>query len=317
MIRRSIFLISAALLTASPLHAQTAKRIVKDPGQPVFLIPATSDELGLPSMIIAGESSAQIFDFSDAKVRRIAIPAGGVTKRFGGFGGGPGEFARPTGMGELSGGRTWVYDADQRRITLFDKNGNRITDYLTPPSLDRLYRVGNTFVGMSARSPGQAIVLDSAGKPVGHVIEPQWAVTMDPFARTMVVAADGNTGAIAFGFSGRIMVAKDRATKYTELPVIETRPILKDTVLAGGAVRKRNARSVWTVRSISIKGNLLYALNAGAGETANRYVDVYDLTSLTYKYSFLLRRPALMIAVTQSGIATVEQIDDVPASSFY
>src|SRR3712207_5642362 len=97
-----LFALTSATTATTPTHvsAQALKRRVVDGLQaPVFLISPSSDELGQPSIISLSDRTVDIFDYADRKVRRISRSDGKVLQRFGGAGGGPGEFDNLTSMG--------------------------------------------------------------------------------------------------------------------------------------------------------------------------------------------------------------------------
>lgn len=230
--------------------------------------------------------------------------AGRLRWVYGGRGAGPDEFRRPRDLAVDAGGRTWVLDVLNARLTVVEPDGEAA--FRVP--LDRVDRPadgvaplgGDRAVLFTLGADAPFVVVDRTGAVAGR-----WAVPWPGFARlnplaTQMKLAAGGPGGIwgaAFAYGDGFYLFEPNGETAARGWWPEPVPFPGVTVRTSGSPLGRSRRVTKVERprygavSVAMSEDRLFVLFGGEGARANRWIDSYRASDGGYAGSFLLPGP--------------------------
>lgn len=291
------------------------RRIVPIEWDTVFMVAGTAEDstLLMPFRPAAGPGGVYVADFYGNAVLRYDS-AGRLLWRFGRKGAGPDEFLRIRDLKLDSGGRVWILDQVNQRLTVLSPAG----------AVER--RVPLTGVGVAAQGVvplrnGDALVatfdprvpfvrVASDGRVIergafpwpefrtlNHLVS-QFVTGADPGSGRWVAAFQMGDGFFPFADTARGRY-RGRFVESVDFPEVEQ-------VRRGNAIETSfQTRPTISAQSISLSPTRLYVLFGGATASARQVVDMYDLADGRYISSVMLPRPVDEIAWGDGGLYVV------------
>lgn len=260
----------------------------------------------------------QVFVWDEGRSAVLALSLHGtVDWRYGGQGGGPGEFAGVRGIDVDDRGRTWVLDPNNLRVSILTPFGTLQTAFRMPIGvgyLDRLSTLGGS----------RALLMGSG--PVVHVIDDRGRVLTSrphPYAGMSdlhmingynAAIRDARSDSIAFFFYyGGGFVRTDSAlsrvaalTPYVEKSVIPDVEVQVTRMENGGTRTVTGIGRPPVVEAGVADGGVLHLLIGDHPDYPNRLVDRYSIGSGEYLGSWLLPAQTSAFDVSGDRIATLE-----------
>jgi outer membrane protein assembly factor BamB len=307
---------------AAGVSAQKApqRTVAKLAARQVIVGPDRDDVLMASSLVVAKGDTIVMYDYGDTSMKAFSLASGARLWKTGRAGGGPGEFANPTSLSVGPNGKLWIYDPEQDRMSIFTGSGKLEREFRPSFQPGRLVRSGNRSIALHIRESKQfAAVVDDAGKRVRDMAVPTWVSGLDELGRDLFAGTSNEFWVGGFIYTGRLIAGSSTNDVVFELPAIQTQAAMRDTVFSprpGMIVRKPNPKAKSVVRSISVLDGTVFVYGWSLSKT-ERYLDVYDLRTRKYVKSYVLPSTVAKIAVTRAGVAALEEIDDVPALTFY
>jgi hypothetical protein len=305
--------------TPKPMVQPATKRVWKnnEVKKKLFTIGTENGKITLFNpMIVKPDRMGNIYvlDFGDKRLKKFTRD-GKLEREFGkGSGRGPGEFSIVTDYEIAEDGCVWVCDPLNGRITVFDANGN-VQNTIRPKEMPfRIVLLSDTrFVIMpSVHQIGYDLfsLYDKRGnrlKKFGMLFEnqPQVQVALD----ANFAAAQGVTFVVAFVRIGVFAVYREDfenplvyagTIDYTGFPEIVRKTI-------GNRIISRVTRKGASAGlSVSVEGDEIHLLTESEEQPDKTAIDVYNMSTGLYKYSYALLSKASYASVTATRIYTVQ-----------
>lgn len=276
----------------TPAPSGVSGRVWRQPGQATPLkFPVSGPALLNPLQAMEGpDGSVYVMDYGDLAIKQFS-PSGAPVQKFGrGRGQGPGELLNPTDFYVGRAGEVRVLDPAQGRIQVFDARAQpTITIPLEEPALRLAVHGDGRYVALvtqermfhnftaSGQSAGGfgVLVPDQIERAV--VLQGE----LEPTRDGGVVYAPLRGGYLArFSSDGKLVYYRETVESHP-YPDMTTRE-------DGGRVVAPAAREQLSAVSASVQGDSLFVLTAAQVQGRRRaVVDVYDVETGTYHYSFV------------------------------
>lgn len=292
--------------------APTARVIVQDTvWQTGLRIGGEGDDstIQIPLHPVANSSGLVVADLAAKRVLQFDH-TGEVVWSFGRAGGGPNEFREPRDVRLDSGGRIWVLDPSNGRISVLTESG-LLARQITIRDVGMAFEMVPLATGgalLTVPRPDSPFVeIDSTGAVVGRHSFP-WArfQEMSVLATQFVTAADPLTGewATAFRLGDSYFWFSDSQWVGRRHFFIEPVPFPLPTVSQDGNTRRTGfaTRPEAAARSVTMSPNRLYVLFGGGTGNAKRLVDSYSRKTGAYIETYLLPAAAIDIEWYDGGL---------------
>ena len=296
---------------------QVGDRVVRELTDTVAVVGGSAQDtlLFTPTMIAFLDEDIAVWDRDRSEVL-VFSSEGDLRWRYGGKGGGPGEFAGVTQIAADDQNRLWVLDPDNVRISILSRDG-RLVRAFRPPDVghvDRLVPIGRGEAMLTGMDP-TLHVIDEEGRLLRTVAHPYASYgTLHPISAYNRAVHDRAADSTAFFFyygggfarTDRTLASVAMLTSYVEnIPFPEV--TVQRTENADGSVTTSSSvnASRLAVKSGSADEGVLYLLFQGDTEYGNRLVDRYSIGSGEYLGSWLLPDSARAIAVAGELVATL------------
>ena len=318
MISIRTFRIGLALAVAAPVPATSQPQRTWADGpllERTVLDGSVDSPLLRPGPFDVGESLVAVIDYGDFAVKAFSLDTGELAWQAGRRGQGPWELANPTDLVVGRADSVWVVDPPNQRVHVFGPDGSQgRTLRIDQVAFHRFAPLNEGFfVARAEVESGLVAKLSERLTLLGEVAAPSWVSELSYFSSELRMdAARGGRLAVAFKYTGRVLVDAGDGASLRELPAVATGEEPEEITLTppGGGVARRLAPGTRSlVQEVAVEGDeiwvLSYAERGDGAEWDSDVVDIYNAET-GYRHSLRLNRPASGIAVANGRIVVVE-----------
>jgi len=279
--------------------------------------PAMESPVLLPLLLAATDSAVYVFDYGDHAVKAFKFE-GTLLWTVGRAGRGPGEFQNPTDLQMDAGGRIWVTDPSNLRITIVTGDG-QVEQLIRPEQpVARVMPLngGSRFWGLSQTIGSFGYRFDSSGSVEGALPPPSILQDRHPLEYESLAAASSHARRVVVGFlyADYLLFTAQQGPDWSLVRGIEKLdfPGVLQWTQSGLPVTRIHPDAREATLSVTVDSSKVYVLFGGSSDERGRIVDVYSLVDGTYLESYLLPESVIRISKIRNGLVGLVR-DPVPA----
>lgn len=268
------------------------------------------DSVYIDSMYNAGiiksfRNSVYVLDYSPYPVvKKIDLNSKSVTLKYGnGRGRGPGELINPTDFGITEGGRIWIPDEPQSKVSIFGDNGELYDEWVIQFTPYKIAGYNENIAILGSFDPAIKLV-DSSQNVLwtsNYVVEnpKRWANLVTGF-----ILSDRNKVFKIANYAGTLIIVSDEGEIQHFKKQIDSDQEIQGTPISGLeylSYQLDRSELKYAVASGCITGDEIHLLVQYYGDNSRQVVDVYSAVDAEYLYSYRLSKSVRSITALDNG----------------